>query len=825
MKRKIVFAVLAAISAVIITASTALALFDYRVVEIKNLTAQYDGKNVTLKWRYKVSNNPLIIAEYPATPIKVTRKYGEKEKVLDELDYEKKDGYFEQTYVDKSLPKDAEGTVVYEISTGNRIGGITKSITIDVTPGEQATGEENAQAGPGELDRPDWSERLAAHLVAQPAKFIMHMVGLYDPVELVFGSYIYGTADGTTTNSSKTEAKEISEDIYYEKMFKKQGALPYLGTFTQHEWDAINKFYSKMNDFVPLGLVLAFVLLGMFYWYITTVPSAQITLRQVFGGAVMAVAAIWLAGYMIGFLFDLNRLAIGQFYSVVQDKISETGFSFLTAFVSFEKDGYLGGALLFLVAILCIAVINFQYAMRKVVIALLIVLLPLVAVVSVVRREVLSTWFKELCANIYIQAGHAAVLAFIIALSISPQKSSTGSTILMTSDFWLSLVALIGLIPIAGMIRRMFGAEPISGLGAGLASGLGLSSFFIIGRILSTTRALKGGKHFTTTPTGTPGLPSPNQPSGGGVTAPLASAASLGLAAGAAKLALGTAGGFMGGIIGGPAGMGIGAVAGAKTAALFAQTASAASQLLSRAKSDGFSSALGLEDSLQLYDPEAMKAAGEKTFGQNIIGRTAGTAMAGASILARKINPEQAQAIDKIRTQIKTAAETLPALQQKAQKASEMRQKAALKLDTMKTYAPNSERVQSAKELITRVGGLEQANTELKRYETAYAQAQQRFQQAKAALQSDPSNPAHMAALSSASSDLALLKSREPKVEKLREAVTTIEKVQEYKNTKAELEQIQAEEAQIKLQILETQKLAMRQDLKEYFKNIRKGRG
>ena len=81
-----------------------------------------------------------------------------------------------------------------------------------------------------------------------------------------------------------------------------------------------------------------------------------------------------------------DLLLVAQFFSAVQDRLSE-GSSFLTAFISLEQDGYIGSAVLFVIGVLTVAIINWQYVIRKVMIALLIGLLPVVAVISIIKRE------------------------------------------------------------------------------------------------------------------------------------------------------------------------------------------------------------------------------------------------------------------------------------------------------------------------------------------------------------------------------------------------------------------------------------------------------
>lgn len=293
-------------------------------------------------------------------------------------------------------------------------------------------------------DGPDWPERLSASIIAAPAKWILGVAGLYDPIELVFGDFVSST----------------NED------YQKVGTLSYLSTFTENEWNALSEYYDKVSEIVPLELVLVVVFMGIGYWYSATKPDAKVSFRECVTGLLIAVLILRMGGMMLAFLFDVNKLLVAQFYSAVDGKITE-GASFLTSFISLEQDGYIGSAILFIIGVFTVALINWQYIIRKVMIALLIGLLPVVAVISIIRRESLAIWFRELIANIFLQASHAAVLAFLIVLGKS--SGAQGGSALTTSQFWFTLVALISIPSISVLIRKLFGAE---GIGTGVGGAI-----------------------------------------------------------------------------------------------------------------------------------------------------------------------------------------------------------------------------------------------------------------------------------------------------------------------------------------------------------------
>lgn len=98
----------------------------------------------------------------------------------------------------------------------------------------------------------------------------------------------------------------------------------------------------------------------------------------------------------------------------------------------------------------------------------------------------------------------------------------------------------------------------------------------------------------------------------------------------------------------------------------FADTASSLSQFASKAKTEGLTDAMGLADRRQLIDPGAMYGAGQTMFGDNIIGRSAGTVMAGGAGIARRLPAfkESASALRGAQEQAAAARASIPKLKE-----------------------------------------------------------------------------------------------------------------------------------------------------------------
>ncbi|MEW6771827.1 MAG: hypothetical protein AB1330_10640 [Bacillota bacterium] len=574
-----------------------------QVTQLHGLKADYTEGKTHLTWAARID---YVLGQ--RGQVLVWREAGGKKECIAKLDVpDPKPGESSvvMKYTDGSPPR--EKSVKYTVEGFGAAGTPSVSVTVDTTKEEdsrvtspEATGEVNAPADNSIFEQKlknyeeqaDWPERLAGSIVMAIPNWIMKAIGLHDPAELIFQVRLQEPPPGEEPPPSPADAKVLH-------------------VFTEKEFGAVAAFHDALKEYVPIWLVVALVVVALGMFWSAANPNSRLTFRDYLIGFLLGALLLKFGAQLLSFVFDANWALVKSFQSIVDDKL---GQSFLASFYN-EEARSLGNAIVACVAVLSVGVINWQYIMRKISIALLLGLLPLVAVVSIppCNRGALGVWLKELVSNIFLQSAHAAALAFLILLVHALPSGAAA--------FWTKLAALVGLMSVASLVRRVIGADSFgSGMATGIGAAFGLGTFFAMSGMLGG----RGGK-------GAPG--------GAGKS----SSASRGALRTAAGLGLGAVGLAAGSMVSGAAGLGPeeGLVAGGGLGYAAGRTvADAGGSALSFAKDakrEGFSGTLG-----NLYDPQVASAAGTRIFGDNIIGRTAGTAMAGGSWVAGRIHPERA---------------------------------------------------------------------------------------------------------------------------------------------------------------------------------------
>ncbi|OPX90838.1 MAG: hypothetical protein A4E53_00818 [Pelotomaculum sp. PtaB.Bin104] len=395
----------------------------------------------------------------------------------------------------------------------------------------------------------------------------------------------------------------------------------FLHTFTAQEFGALSDYYNKLNDSVPVSLVVVIVLMGMGALYTSANPNAKISFREYAAGLFLGLAVLKFGIYVLSVLFDINYAMVKFFEWIVGDKLSG---DFLSTLINTDTMS-LGQAILTFVSVFSIGVINWQYVVRKLVIALFIGLLPVVAVIAMVpsRRSALDYWFKELISQIFLQTAHAAVLSFGIMLVQETQAQG--------GDFWLSLACIMGLPSIAVIVRRALGAESLGSGGALGAMGamMGIGSLLTLGKILAPKipNKIPGKEALSGVVDSVAGG------TGGGANNPAMSM--MGKVAGfgfktAATLSGAAAGGILSGALTGnpAAGAGAGALFGSAMGGGITEIAGKAGDIL-KMSPDERAQAMGVADPAMLDDPGVAYAAGKRLFGNGMLGKTVSASYAG----------------------------------------------------------------------------------------------------------------------------------------------------------------------------------------------------
>lgn len=343
---------------------------------------------------------------------------------------------------------------------------------------------------PGETEKPQslderrqeyaknvsWPERLAASLIIAAPNWLVNVLGLQDPVSLVF--------------MIDTQAPLVGG-------MPQQRDLPYWHVFTESEMGAVATLYDSLAEFAPIWLVVAVVLLALGILYNMANPQSKAGFREYVLGFLLAMVMLKFGPQLLGFVFDVNYALVMQFKHIALPLFHQPLFfqpgetpMFLGLVTLADENISFGDAIIAFIAVFCIGVLNFQYIMRKINIALLVGLIPLIAVISIApaKRYVLGIWFRELIANIFLQAAHAAVLAFLLLIiHATEQNPSTNAGV--SETFWVKLVALLALAGLAGLVRSVIGAETVTGPPGAAMAMFGVAGLLALGKMIKPAAA------------------------------------------------------------------------------------------------------------------------------------------------------------------------------------------------------------------------------------------------------------------------------------------------------------------------------------------------
>lgn len=486
--------------------------------------------------------------------------------------------------------------------------------------GGPATWKERARE---QEKKADYPERMAADLVMAIPKWLVEVIGLYDPLELVFGVELErpGKAAG-----DRPAQKDLVWHIFNEK-----------------EFSVLSGFYSSSKEAAPVFMAVGVVIAGVLILFRSATPDALHTAKGYAIGILLCASLIKLGPYLLGFFFEINRAVVALCHGVIAGDIRQ---SMLHTIYNGETRS-LGSAVMALLACLSIGVINFQFAMRKLFIAILVGILPLVLINAIFpgRRNALTAWTREFASYVFMPAGFAIGLAFFIRF-------------LHEGDFWITLVCLLSLPAINGLVRGVMGLSD-AGLAAGIGSALGMGAFFSMGGMLKggtgakygAAGAVQGGD-----PAAGPGMSSNGSPvqvlgrGSPGIAGPtLRGAARLGV--------MGTAA-FAGSMLSGAAagdsrpGLETGLNRGGTAAANITDAGRSIKNFISEVREKGFSGATGILDNSMLMDPGVSASLARRALGENAVGdvaaRTAATASRVAYAVSPLVAPEARERLDRV---------------------------------------------------------------------------------------------------------------------------------------------------------------------------------
>jgi hypothetical protein len=281
-----------------------------------------------------------------------------------------------------------------------------------------------------------------------------------------------------------------------------RSAQPAVGdAFTQGEWDgAVMPWYKAFRSLALLpaliGIVVAVVGINA-----VMNPKALSDIGEMTLNALVAAMLLMLAPDLLKFFLMVN----GAIVDFLRGQLAGMGLLQTGAAASvmdaLKQDPSVNPVMLALVNLnLTVLTLYFNviYLVRKVVLALMLIALPLVIWTWVGKRTRVPvlTAFSELLTNSLMSASHAIVLAFFFSM-----LAFHGQGVL--SAWWAKLIMLNMVIPLAALLRKMLigwlnflgvDEERMAGFGmAGLAGLAGLAT--VAGSVASSTARSGAGAY------------------------------------------------------------------------------------------------------------------------------------------------------------------------------------------------------------------------------------------------------------------------------------------------------------------------------------------
>ncbi|GBF35469.1 hypothetical protein DCCM_4598 [Desulfocucumis palustris] len=342
-------------------------------------------------------------------------------------------------------------------------------------------------------------EKFLAEVIMIVPLFINDVIGIDEPLQIVF-----------------------NRDI-------KKGMAPleglHLYTFTDGEYGAIGIIYETLGNLVPIPLVIAVTIAGILLMVQSTNTNKRLTYQDYINGFFICLLLVGFGHYLWQFIFGLNYYLVEALYTTIEGSI--TGRGFLDTLCKWDTASF-GMAVIAFVTVFVVAIMTWQYSLRKIMLAILLLIFPVMAVASVFpqTRGVFTLWIKELAANLFLQSGHAAALALFIGFTEGG------------ADFWTLMAFLLGLNSIAVLVRRVIGADTVgSGAMGHMGTMLGLGSIMSLSRM---GHGLMGGKMGAS--------PAADMAAGMASAGVASGAASSAAGSGVANTAAGTMGGLARGV-------------------------------------------------------------------------------------------------------------------------------------------------------------------------------------------------------------------------------------------------------------------------------------
>lgn len=328
-------------------------------------------------------------------------------------------------------------------------------------------------------EKPGLVEKHLSKFVLNIANGLISVMKAQDVSVLVFQREEVVDASNSTFNNSANAARG---DMIF-------------GIFPSGLFDGIAKIHDIFVQLIPIPLYVLFTLGGLLMMFdMIRSPEDKSRAKEMVLGLIVAVLFIRFGHIAWEWIILINYFIVDAVYIALQSGGIQVKSFIATVWDPSATDEVMSSpsfvtAILVVCALFMTFMMNYQYMMRMIILAMLVILFPLVLISSVIpsRRTVINTWFTQFTSQIFIQSAHAIALGlFFFALNSADSIS-----------FWLVLTMFFALPAMADVVQRIVGEFTGEGGGGGgfgksMANGTGMSSLMAVGMMTKGVFQNKG---------------------------------------------------------------------------------------------------------------------------------------------------------------------------------------------------------------------------------------------------------------------------------------------------------------------------------------------
>lgn len=319
--------------------------------------------------------------------------------------------------------------------------------------------------------------RIFTNVVKAIIESLWKYFGIHDPVTLFFN-----VDPKIIFNDSSIDPEKLNKTLYVDP------EEAYLYTFNDKERSMINSVFDAFQDFLKIPYAVAVSIVGLIIFMQGFGAQERSAAKTLIGGMLMFPAMLKFFPYVLEPLFWLNYTIIRAIGSVLMNPeglgwtVSPLTRPFVTILIGSGTElGSLGVVIGTLCLFVMTSLINFQYFVRRFMLALLIMMFPVVAFLQIFpgTRHTFRMWWSEFTANLFLQSAHAMVYLMFVTYVYEAKL-----------PFVPVMAMLATLNSMTVFIRNLMGCRPGSGVASIASSMVGLSALLGAARI---TKGIIGG--------------------------------------------------------------------------------------------------------------------------------------------------------------------------------------------------------------------------------------------------------------------------------------------------------------------------------------------